>query len=347
MKLEQKALLGICCAKLQSKIIITTLLLMLAPKLFAHHSDVGIDLDSTVRVEGTITEFVFRNPHVYVNVASPNAAAELVEWKFQMGSTMGLTRGGWDKNTLLPGDNVVVRGHPEGNGRPYGLFLSIERDGELLQSDRALAVETVKATSLEGVWRGDRSTIGDFTLFFDRVVPNEKGIEYRDSFKPLSAENPIATCVGRPTPSTLASAGGYLSEIEFGPDTITLRNEIFGAEKVVYLDGRSHPENAERELHGHSIGWWEGDTLMIDIVDFADHRSPYQNGIPSGAQKHVIEKYTLIDDGYRLAVDLFMEDPEFLAEPLVDRMEWIYSPDFQMAEWVCDEESTSIFLPQG
>lgn len=329
------------------KTLIISCALLIAPGLYAHHSDIGIDLDSTVRVEGRVTEFAFRNPHVYVNLVSPDASGEMVEWKFQMGSTMGLSRGGWDRDTLQPGDQVVVRGHPQASGRPYGLLESIEKDGELMQRDRNLAVETVPTPSLEGVWRGDRSTIGDFTLFFDQVVANENGLAAQNSFDALSDENPIATCVGRPTPSTLASAAGYLSEIEFDGDTIILRNEIFGAEKVVYMDGRPHPETTERELHGHSVGWWEGDTLVIDIVDFADHRSPYQNGIPSGSQKHVIEKYTILEGGYRLAVELFMEDPEFLAEPLTARMEWIYSPDFQMAEWECDVESTSIFLPQA
>jgi hypothetical protein len=301
-------------------------------------------LESVVRIEGTVTEFSFRNPHVYVMVDSPNDNGENVAWKFQLGSSMGLVRGGWDKDTLAPGDNVVVRGHPAVSGKPYGLFLTVELDGEPIERNRSVATETVKSSSLEGVWRGDRSTIGDFTLFFDQIIPNQKGIEARNSFNPLSAENPISTCTGRPTPSTLASSAGYLSEVEIVDDTIIFRNEIFGAEKTVYMAGRGHPENGERTLYGHSIGWWEGDTLIVDAVSFADHLSPYQNGIPSGSQKHVIEKYRLINDGYRIAVELFMEDPEFLAEPLIEQMEWIYSPDFQLSTWECDEESTSAFL---
>ena len=154
----------------------------------------------------------------------------------------------------------------------------------------------------------------------------------------------MSTCMGRPTPSTLASAGLYLSEIKFVDDTIIFYNEIFDAEKVVYMDGRGHPENGELSLYGHSIGWWEGDTLVVDAVNFADHRSPYQNGIPSGAQKHVIEKYTLSENGRRLSVEYFVEDPEFMSEPLVGSMEWIYSPDSQIVPWECDEESTRAFL---
>ena len=343
-KLNQKYL---AWSKLFSSLLICA---AFAPStLFAHHSDAGIDLDAVVRVEGVVTEFVFRNPHVYLLVEAPDSSGELAEWKFQSGSTMGLSRGGWNKDTFQPGDKVVVRGHPEENGKPWGLLLSVERDGQPVERSGSVATETVRANSLAGTWRGDRTTIGDFTAFFDRLVTNEKGQAAREAFDPLSPENPISTCIGRPTPSTLASAGGYLSEIEFVDDTIVFRNEIFGAEKIVYMDGRGHPdpEDGERDLYGHSIGWWEGDTLVVDAVNFADHRSPYQNGIPSGAQKHVIEKYTLINDGYRIRVELFMEDPEFLAEPLVDTMEWIYSPDFQMSDWECDQFSTSVFLEIG
>jgi hypothetical protein len=44
---------------------------------------------------------------------------------------------------------------------------------------------------------------------------------------------------------------------------------------------------------GHSIGWWEGNTLVVDTTHFAFHRSSSLDGVPSGAQKHVVERYTL------------------------------------------------------
>lgn len=318
----------------------------LSTNALAHHSDTGIDEDKTAIIEGVITEFVWRNPHVYFKVEATNSNDKLGEWEFQMAATAILGRAGWSRDTLVPGDQVVVRGHPAADGRRYGVLQSIEKDGVVMTRRAGDAVEAAVSDSLEGIWRGDRSTLLGFTEFFDRIVPNEKGRQAQESFDALSDENPMATCIGRPSPSTLASAGLYLSQIEFDGDTIMHRNEIFGAEKVIYMDGRGHPEDGERTLHGHSIGWWDGDTLVVDTIDFADHRSPYQNGIPSGAEKHVIEKYTLINNGSRIRVELYMEDPEFLAKPLVDRMEWIYSPDFQMVPWECNEESTKTFLPQ-
>lgn len=321
--------------------------LFISSSVLAHHSDHGIDEEGMVMVEGVITEFSWRNPHVYFKVETTSSSAQLGEWEFQMAATPILGRAGWDRDTLVPGDEVIVRGLPALDGRRYGLLRYIEKDGVAITlREGATVEETVSTDTLEGIWRGDRSTIGDFTAFFDRIIPTEAGLAAQAAFDAHSVDNPMSTCSGRPTPSTLASAGLYLSEIEFVDDTIIFRNEIFGAEKVVYMDGRGHPEDGERTLYGHSIGWWEGDTLIVDGTLFADHKSPYQNGIPSGAQKRVIEKYRLNENGTRIFVDYLLEDPEFIAEPLIGQMEWIYSPDSVPVPWECNEDSTRTFLPQ-
>jgi hypothetical protein len=105
------------------------------------------------------------------------------------------------------------------------------------------------------------------------------------------------------------------------------------------MDG-AHPGDGERTLQGHSIGWWEGETLVVDTVDFADHRSPYGSGtgIPSGAEKHVVERYRLSDDGTHALVDIVLEDPEYLAEPVTAQFVWRYSPHFEMLQLGCDRE---------
>ena len=110
------------------------------------------------------------------------------------------------------------------------------------------------------------------------------------------------------------------------------------------MDGRGHLEGGERILTGHSIGWWDGDVLVVDTRNFADHRSPYQTGVPSGAQKHVVERYRLTQDGTRIVVDFTLEDPEYIATPMTHSRELIYSPDIEMSRFDCDAESTSRFV---
>ena len=83
---------------------------------------------------------------------------------------------------------------------------------------------------------------------------------------------------------------------------------------------------------------------MIDTTNFTDHRSPYQIGVPSGPQKHVVERYRLIENSTRMAAEFMLEDPEYIAEPLTHQRELIYSPHDEMYRHNCDSEAASRFL---
>ena len=174
----------------------------------------------------------------------------------------------------------------------------------------------------------------------------EKGAAAQAAYDPLSPENPEAQCIGRPMPGALLSTNLYPLQFEFDEDgqRIFIRSEFFDEERVVYMDGRPHPENGERTHSGHSIGRWEGDTLVVDTRLFADHRSPYQIGVPSGAQKHVVERYTLIADGTRVLAEFMLEDPEYLVEPITHSRELIYTPDVEMFQFNCDPAVTRRFV---
>ena len=155
---------------------------------------------------------------------------------------------------------------------------------------------------------------------------------------------PAANCIAFPSPLVVALTALYLGEFELQDDVIIFRSEFFNAERTIYLDGRRHPENGERTIQGHSIGEWEDDTLVVDTTLFSEHRSPYGIGIPSGTQKHVIERYTLSDDGTQLLVDIALEDPEYLAEPFSGSLALNYSPHLEMLSIECDPEVARRFI---
>ena len=87
--------------------------------------------------------------------------------------------------------------------------------------------------------------------------------------------------------------------------------------------------------------------LVVDTANFADHRSPYQNGVPSGAQKHVVERYELLDGGTHLRVDFSLEDPEFIVGTMTHSRDLAYSPHLKMTPFNCEIESTRRYLPPG
>lgn len=318
----------------------------------AHHSDAGIDMESIVAFDGTVADFVWRNPHVYVLVEQMGADGEAVEWELQMGPTNVMSRRGWRRDTLQPGEQVSVRAHASLSGRPYGIIESIDKDGGLqLAEATGGAPAEATTTTLEGRWIADRSATmsypGGFDGFFSALMTlNDAGRAAQAAYDPLSDENPEATCVGRPTPAALVSTSLYLMEIDIreAEQTVILRSEYYDEVRIVYMDGREHPDPSERFATGHSIGWWEGDTLVVDTRNFEDHRSPYQVGVPSGAQKHVVERYRLNEDGAHVDLQFTLDDPEYLAEPMVHSRQLNYSPHMQMYPGACDPEATSRFI---
>jgi hypothetical protein len=127
-------------------------------------------------------------------------------------------------------------------------------------------------------------------------------------------------------------------------EKILIRSEWFNELRTIWMDGRTHPDASETLVTGHSIGHWEGDTLVVDTRNFDDHRSPYQIGVPSGSQKHVVERYRLNDDGMSMQAEFMLEDPEFLAESFTNRKNLYFSPHLEMFATDCDIGNTSRFL---
>ena len=114
----------------------------------------------------------------------------------------------------------------------------------------------------------------------------------------------------------------------------------------MYMDARGHPESGDRFVGGHATGSWDGEVLVVDTRNFVDHRSPYQTGVPSGAQKHVIERYQLTEDGTRIVVDFMLEDSEFLATPMTHSRELIFTPQMEVSRFDCDLEAARRFVPE-
>ena len=331
--------------------------LALVSPVSAHHSDTALDMESVVTMEGTVTEFNLRNPHSYFSVETINEVGEVVEWNVQMGSGIASLRRGWTPDTLAVGERVRVSARPSKDGRPYSLFVSIQNaDGVDLpivtepESERTM---TARALTLEGRWIVEESSLVDYPDGLDQLTRRDLTLTEKASAALAAyddnsiADNPLLSCIGRSTPGPIIYTDIYPMEFVFNDDkTITIRSQFFDNVRTAYMDGRGHPRPGERYHEGYSIGHWEGGVLVVDTRNFTDHRSPYQNGIPSGAQKHVVERYQLVEDGTRLAVEFTLEDPEYIVGSMIHRRELRYVPQMGMAPFDCDLESTQRYLPE-
>ena len=85
--------------------------LLVSAPLLAHHGEVNYDTEKVVSVKGTVSDFEFINPHTLITVDVKNDKGEIEKWDCEMRSPTMLVRvGGWDKNTLKPGDVITVFG---------------------------------------------------------------------------------------------------------------------------------------------------------------------------------------------------------------------------------------------
>ena len=251
-----------------------------------------------------------------------------------------------------PGERHSVLDAPEqGRSIRYALLESLTTaDGTVLRRVFCRPLPTETTTDISGIWKSRLEPDAPIEVLsglfaeFMTVPVTETGQESMDTYD-HDRENPNAVCYGYGLVAGLTSPH-YLNEIEILDDRVIIRDEWFDAERVVHTDGREHPEDGERTRLGHSIGHWEGDTLVVDTRLFAPHRSPYGIGLASGTDKHVVERYTLNDDGRSLTLEVFIEDPEYLGESFSGTLNWDYTPDFDFYRYDCDPEvATRFSLP--
>ena len=117
---------------------------------------------------------------------------------------------------------------------------------------------------------------------------------------------------------------------------VMLQDLNFPGWRQVFLDGRPHPPPTQWNpaYFGHSIGKWEGDTLVVDSVGFND--SGGIGGAPHTEQLHVVERYTRPDAGH-LEVDVIIEDPGALTAPWKRHVSaTLGGKDEQILEYLCE-----------
>lgn len=106
--------------------------------------------------------------------------------------------------------------------------------------------------------------------------------------------------------------------------------------RPIYMDGRPHPENLDPSYGGHSVGHWEGDTLVIDTVGFNERGWLDARGIPNTTQAHLVERITRLDYD-TLRYEMMIDDPGAYTEPWSTGMLMSWTPNRESFEFVCQD----------
>ena len=325
--------------------ITTALLAIAAASASAHHSPAAFDLTSQITIQGKVSRFDWTNPHVYIYVTTATAGRP-TEWTIETDGTSLLTRSGWSRETLSVGSVVTVRANPDRNAaKSHALLISMALANGRVLTPRSNGTDGVsQAASLAGVWNGLRGFAGRKV---GTIRPTPRGLAAVKAF--TAAANPVTGCTPYATP--FLTSLPYLNEIDIQKDRIFIRNEFLNVDRTVYMDGRGHPKDGPRTTQGHSVGRWDGNVLVVDTTLFSDHllgnylgSGPGPRELPSGPQKHVVERYRLSEDRTRLLIDIVVEDPDYVIEPLTMGMEWDYTPKLRLLRFGCEPQQSQRYL---
>jgi hypothetical protein len=322
---------------------------VIAAPAAAHHSSAMFDTSTEITLEGIVTHYDWKNPHVYMAIETRGPDGARIEQQIEAGASSVLLPLGLTADALRPGDRVTVLANPNrrGGGRiVLGRELT-KADGTVLPlfigSRDVRAAADAEASSIEGTWFAPRP--GFFGLNGARRSwqLTEKAQAALAAFDGTT-ESAHASCIPVTAPTLMVYP--VITTVEVSEETVVFNIDWMTSRRVVYMDGRGHSQNGERTLHGHSIGHWEGDTLVVDTRLYADHREGLAFGIPSGSAKHTVERFALSADRKHLDYSIVLEDPEYLVEPVSYSSQWEYRPELEPTGLACELDVARRFLTE-
>jgi len=319
-----------------------------------HHSPAPYDLTQEVIYEGTVSRLLWRNPHIVIVLETTNTEGELYDLEVEAVSVAAARALGLAREAISAGEEVILLAHPGKRGGAnvaLGIHVTTS-DSRIyplnLDSELALpapALPALPAMSLAGKWAPTLESYNEvFPRYFEPLELTEAGELAREEARERSRTVGAEFGICEPLTLPLISIFYNLRTIEINEDEILINfqgNAGRWLEHTVYLGEDEHPEDLEPTLMGHSIGHWEGDTLVIDTIGFSPHPQGgfgNQYGYISSAEKRLVERLTLAEDRLSLIYEIMMEDPVNMEEPVTFSATWLHRPDLEFDGVACDPD---------
>ncbi len=93
--------------------------------LFAHHGAAAYDMGKSVTLKGTVTQWVWANPHCILQLDVTDDQGQVVQWSSETENPSSMVHYGYTKQSLKPGDQVTVTVVPVKNGKPFGRIVEV------------------------------------------------------------------------------------------------------------------------------------------------------------------------------------------------------------------------------
>ena len=201
---------------------------------------------------------------------------------------------------------------------------------ERARSGQALIDELPKNAVLINDTGAGELAAGDFAglRLTQRAIDEVRNYDYKQELK---REN---TCLA-PSVAFYMQAP-FPMEIYQDGELIVFKMEYFDLYRVIFLDGRAHPPaEAPHSKSGHSVGHWEGDTLVVDTTHVAAGTF-MNNGFNHSEAIHIVERFRLSPDGGTLWLTQLYDDPDTFAGLAARYMAWTRRPGDYVYPYDCD-----------
>jgi hypothetical protein len=116
--------------------------------------------------------------------------------------------------------------------------------------------------------------------------------------------------------------------------------------RTIYMDGRSHPASPQPDYYGHSIGWWEGDTLVVDTTGYNEGFWLDRRGTPHTEKLHTIERLTRTDS-LTIKYELTIDDPGAYTTPWSTGFNLRWENGTELFEYQCQQANYAHDLMLG
>jgi Family of unknown function (DUF6152) len=322
-----------------------SLFVALASPVVAHHSAAAYDTQKEVKVTGTIATYSFKNPHVYMTMQVSKADGSTSVMEVEAGAASVLNPLGFTKDSVKVGDVVTITGNPARNSPDKSILGKdlFKSDGTYyplnIASRSIYAGKNDAATSIAGTWFSPRTEFNAFLGGTRNWPVTDKGRSAMAVVDPKATTQKDCIPIGAPALMFYPVA----TTITVQQDRVVMKIDWMDSERTIYLDGRKPAAN-QTSLLGHSVGRWEGKTLVVETTNFKEHPMGLSTSLPSSPQKHLTERFSLSPDGKNLVYSGVVEDPVYLAKPVEWSGKWEYRPGMPHSNQKCDLEVARKFL---
>jgi hypothetical protein len=318
---------------------------VVAAPVAAHHGFGRFDPTKDVTLQGTLTGIDFVNPHAYLYFDAMAADGKVQPMRCEMRAATVLRRSGWSEEMFVPGKHVEVSGNPHRDDPASCYIETLKLDDATFERYQQLTTATQSRDRPARAPTGEPNIYGDWAQeqYLIARPPEGRGglvpksmVAGVESGQIAFADVPNAGWGARPvtfTPAGQAASDelrakppedsprarceitsilfdwvfdGPINRIAKADGAITLEYGR-GLKRTVHMDMASHPANVTPSRAGHSIGRWEGDTLVVDTVGFTP--GILAGAVPHSDRLHVVERFTLDPGTMALERDYVAEDP--------------------------------------